>query len=313
MISEMDAALDKHRLPERELGLTAMRSTVIQDDLEAYYNRVQEGKFQTVLNEMKIARSGQQFARYCRIDRREPERTVDCGSRILGRYLGPMGGTARRPWVTERGLVTGLQRWQFAAIRCFGSDANSGEEIELREETRQVEQVRAGLSAQAQMEKAGRLASTQAELIGRVVNVAESIRELDDGEERFAKEISLLTQVEQVMGEALHLLKEGRTGAETIAAETEAIELLLQSRRINPKGGGGGGSSPGGGGAGDTDISALALLGTGAERNARTPERTVGQATGATGVSLPAEFRTGLDVFFDALEKRRAIRGREEG
>ena len=41
-------------------------------------------------------------------------------------------------------------------------------------------------------------------------------------------------------------------GAPAIAAETEAIELLLQAKRQSPKGGGGGGSNPGGGGTADS-------------------------------------------------------------
>ena len=62
------------------------------------------------------------------------------------------------------------------------------------------------------------------------------------------------------MDEATEILADPRP-APAIAAETEAIELLLQSKRINPTGGGGGGSSPGGGGQGTTNDSALALVG----------------------------------------------------
>ncbi len=42
------------------------------------------------------------------------------------------------------------------------------------------------------------------------------------------------------MLEASVILEAPETGPTAIAAETEAIELLLQSKRINPKGGGGG-------------------------------------------------------------------------
>ena len=54
-----------------------------------------------------------------------------------------------------------------------------------------------------------------------------------------------------------------RASSSAIAAETEAIELLLKSKKINPRGGGGGGANPGGGGGGTTNDSALALLGAG--------------------------------------------------
>ena len=116
------------------------------------------------------------------------------------------------------------------------------------------------------------------------------------------KEIALLSRVEVVMREAEQLLSRPDTGPEPIAAETEAIELLLQTKRINPKGGGGGGASPGGGGTGTTDESALALLGAGDERNAQANDREVSQSTGVSGSAFPAEFRAGLDTYFGKLE-----------
>ena len=87
------------------------------------------------------------------------------------------------------------------------------------------------------------------------------------------------------------------------AAETEAIELLLQCKRINPKRGGGGASSPGGGGTGTTQDSALALLGSGLNQNEKREAREVAQATGETGRVLPEEFRAGLDEYFNRLEQ----------
>ena len=92
------------------------------------------------------------------------------------------------------------------------------------------------------------------------------------------------------MDEATEILARPETGSPAIAAETEAIELLLQSKRINPKGGGGGGSSPGGGGERHDQDSALALLGGGAEREggAGRPRRLAGDrrvgAVAARGV-----------------------------
>ena len=177
------------------------------------------------------------------------------------------------------------------------------EEIDLREETRQAEQVRAATPVDARQKEVGRLAQIQASLAERIGGVTNTIRGLSDGEARFPQEILLLTRVEEVMVEAEHYLKQGDTGPGSIAAETEAIELLLQTQRIKPKGGGGGGSSPGGGGSGQTDESALALLGIGDEKDARSSDRTVSHSTGKAGTQLPAEFRSGLDAFFDALEK----------
>ena len=105
------------------------------------------------------------------------------------------------------------------------------------------------------------------------------------------------------MLEASVILETPETGPTAIAAETEAIELLLQSKRINPKGGGGGGSSPGGGGKGSTKDSALALIGKGLNQKEIREDRGVSQATGESGPVLPEEFRAGLDEYFNRLDR----------
>ena len=175
-------------------------------------------------------------------------------------------------------------------------------EIDLREETRTLEQARAALATDEYEEKALAQSETQGELAVRVADVVDKIMALPNAD-AFPKEIALLSAVNTVMQDAQEILSRPDTGPEAIAAETEAIELLLQARRVNPNGGGGGGSSPGGGGTGDTDQAALALIGMGAERNAGQVNRTVGQATGSAGGELPAEYRAGLDAFFQALEE----------
>ena len=89
------------------------------------------------------------------------------------------------------------------------------------------------------------------------------------------------------MGEATEILAQPETGKPAIAAETEAIELLLQSKRINPKGGGGGGSTPGGGGTGTTNDSALALFGGGVNDKEVREDRGISQATGEPARPCP--------------------------
>jgi hypothetical protein len=134
------------------------------------------------------------------------------------------------------------------------------------------------------------------------LQVTQRIRELPDGESEFAEEIGILTSAGEVMQEATHILAV-ETGARAIGAETDAIELLLQSKRINPNSSGGSGSSPGGGGSGTTNTPALALLGRGANEKELREEHNVSQSTGDSGATLPEEFRTGLDQYFDRLEK----------
>jgi hypothetical protein len=176
-------------------------------------------------------------------------------------------------------------------------------EINLREDTRVAQQARAATEKEQYAKQAGALSKTQRVLQDRIEKVNDRIRELPEGDAKFAKEIQLLTQVAAVMGEASDILARPETGSPAIAAETEAIELLLQSKRFNP-GGGGGGANPGGGGTGTTTDSAMSLLGKGVnEKEVREAPRT-SQATGETGSTLPEEFRSGLDAYFNKLEKR---------
>jgi hypothetical protein len=174
-------------------------------------------------------------------------------------------------------------------------------EINLREETRVAEQAKAAIKTEEHEETAQSLATIQSEIDDRVVKVIARIRELTDATKHFRKELAMLGQVDNVMAEASQILAQGETGPSAIAAETEAIELMLRSKRINPKGGGGGGASPGSGGGGNTVDSALALVGKGRNQKEVRQERGVTQTTGETGTVLPEEFRHGLDQYFSRL------------
>ena len=175
-------------------------------------------------------------------------------------------------------------------------------EVNLREETRVAEQAKAALAEDEYRDQANKLSETQDGLEDRVVKVTDRIRELPDGEVEFGYEIKLLETVAMVMNETTEILARPETGPPAIGAETEVIELLLQSRRINPGGGGGGGSTPGGGGGGTTLDTALALLGIGVNQKEVREDRSVNQSVGDSGRSLPDEFRAGLDEYFHRLE-----------
>ena len=176
-------------------------------------------------------------------------------------------------------------------------------EVNLREDTRVTQQAKPALVKEEYAQQADGLSKTQHQLQERIDKVTERIRELPDGEAQFGKEINLLCAVSQVMSEATGILARPETGFPAIGAETEAIELLLQSRRFNPGGGGGGGANPGGGGGGTTNDSALSLVGKGVNEKEVREDSGVPQSTGDTGATLPEEFRTGLDAYFNRLEK----------
>ena len=176
-------------------------------------------------------------------------------------------------------------------------------EVNLREDTRVAEQAEAVLAKDEYKNDADKLSDRQGVLQDRIGKVVDRIRELKDGEMEFGKEIQLLNAVGIVMQETTGILARPETGSPAIAAETEIIELLLQSKRINPNGGGGGGgASPGGGGGGTTTDSALALLGKGINKKEVRSQDDVAQAVGDSGPVLPEEFRAGLDEYFNKLD-----------
>ena len=175
-------------------------------------------------------------------------------------------------------------------------------EIDLRDETRGVEQSRMAAQPDEYVRRASGLSNVQDDLHSRLKNVVVDIQTLPDGAENFAMELKTIESAVAVMDETTQILSRPETGAEAVAAETEVIELLLQAKRANPKSGGGAGSSPGGGGTGDTDQPALALYGAGGDLQANVEHRGVQQSTGSSASELPAEFRDGLDAFFNAVE-----------
>ena len=183
------------------------------------------------------------------------------------------------------------------------------DEMKLRDETRELENAKPALATGEHAKKSGGLASKQYGIEANVRGAFDDIRRLPQGNEKFGRELKLLGAVMQVMTEAAGLLDQPETGAPTIAAETEAIELLLQAKRQSPKGGGGGGSNPGGGGTAESaSESALADLGEGADAETSVNARPVGQSTGKAGREFPEEFKTGLDVYFNKLEAGGALR-----
>jgi hypothetical protein len=277
---------------------------LIQSDLKAYFNRVRDGKFKVVLDEMV---------------EENPVGGMSELGRVITNNRSGHGIAATEYWADT------LDRWAEQlvgpACKCNGQCPPGNpdslpphivlaimrileKEINLRDETRTTEQSRAAMAADKYAERAGSLSETQVDIAGLVVDASDEIRELETAAS-FGRELALLARVHDVMDEAAGILDRPETGPEAIAAETEAIELLLQAKRCNPNGGGGGGMNPGGGSGGDTKEAALALLGDGDERQATAKVRKSEQATGVAGRSVPAEFRSGLDAFFSGLEGTR--------
>jgi hypothetical protein len=274
--------------------------SIIMDDMHSYFERRRFMKFKTVLDDMRqqdvvgnLRQLGDDVKKENGVSIAQCEYWSDTLDRWAEDLVDPAGsGTCNAK--SKSSLPPALV---LEALQILEGEVN------LREETRVAEQARAAVRPDEHLRQAGQLSATQKKLNERVDLLGGKIRELPDGESEFAYEIGLLTKVSNVMGEATTILHKPETGGPAIAAETEAIELLLQSKRINPKAGGGGGSAPGGGGNGKTLDSALALFGGGVNQKEVREDHGVSQVTGDAGPSLPEEFRTGLDEYFNKLER----------
>ena len=280
---------------------SSQNASLIMDDMQAYYDRRRFVRFKTVLDDMK-------------------KQDVVGGLRQLG---GDLPGEPGLSIAQCEFWSDTMDRWAENLVdvsrcgQCPGSRSRGSlppsivlevlhileGEVNLRDETRVAEQAKAALAKKQYRGQARRLSETQNTLRDRVVKVNGRIRELPDAEKEFGCEIGLLDTVAKVMHETTEILARPETGPPAIGAETEVIELLLQSRRINPGGGGGGGPIPGGGGGGNTSDSALALLGIGVNEKEVRVNRAGNQSVGESGRSLPEEYRAGLDEYFHRLEQ----------
>jgi hypothetical protein len=298
-----DQVKDKRNQSE-ELAAQEMKSSQdvshIVDDLQAYFERRRMVKFKNVLDEMLL-------------------HDAVGGLRQLSEDLPKENGLsiAQSEYWSDT-----LDRWAEDLVdpsscgACPGCKSRDSlppsivlevlqileGEVNLREDTRVAQQAKSASEPKQHAQQAADLSRRQDKFRDRIDKVVPRIKELPDGEVTFAKEIKLLHDVSAVMTEATGILARPETGAPAIAAETEAIELLLQSKRFCG-GGGGGGSTPGGGGGGTTTDSALSLIGKGVNEKEVRRAPGAAQATGDIGTTLPEEFRTGLDAYFNGLEK----------
>jgi len=197
-------------------------------------------------------------------------------------------------------------------------------EVNLREETRVAEQNRKEVAAEEFAATGKKLGKAQDALADRVVRMVDRLLEEENGEQAFGREIQLFEKVEEVMAEVADILRRPDTGKEAIAAETEVIELLLEAQTPSGggagggnggttpgsggTGGGNGGTTPGSGGTGTTSALAEILRGSGNKTKGGSGNQSEGgkeAATGTAGRDLPAEYRDGLDQYFNELERQR--------
>ncbi|GAA4449604.1 hypothetical protein [Novipirellula rosea] len=300
-IASDDRAVIK-RLAMTEVD-SARTLAAIMSDVDGYYRRRNLMRFKLVLEEMKqldMLSSLTKLSRQVAEDQGLVMAQAEFWSDTLDRWADDLIETGDGESESDDKKLASLPpEAVLEMLRILES------EVDLREATRVAEQSKASVSDEEYLQDAIALSDRQTKLRQRCERLAGELESLPDGLVHFESDINLLLMASQTMNEAASLLRSPSTGTETIAAQTEVIEMLLRSKRINPQGGGDGGASPEGGGQGETDEEALALLGAGLNAKEKLRESEVRQMTGESGRSLPEEFRSGLGEYFRRLEESR--------
>ncbi len=307
-----DNEVDRERLASLEDAELKNVSTLMQD-MSAYTDRRPNENYLRVLSEMEDSSISKQMSELVKSIKRnfigqsmiEAEYWADTLDRWAEQLVDPLppgggggGGLKEVPNLPPELIVR--------VLRVINR------EIQLREETREVEQARKVLNADKYYERSEALSDTQYDLAEETREIASEIRLLPDANSGFIQEeLAKVAKAAVVMDEAESILARPETGNEAIAAITEAIEILLAVKREPNSPSSGGGNTPSGGGGSASAkglasiLSALRMKGMGDDSGtAFIEKRSPKQATGKTGRVLPEEFRQGLDAYFNVLEGR---------
>lgn len=136
--------------------------------------------------------------------------------------------------------------------------------------------------------------------------LVDTIGDLPNATLNFSGEMEVLGAASSAMVDASKTLVSPETGPVAIAAQTEAIELLLRSSKSSPESGSGEGGSSVGSNGGETDQAAIALLGRGMDQLAKIRDAEVEMAVSQQTGEIPERWRAGLQDYFNELESRRS-------
>lgn len=289
---------DRERLAERETNESEAVSTIIQD-MVAYSDRRPSPNYLRVLSEMQDALAPNQIQDIAKTINKnfvgqstiEAEFWADTLDRWAEQLVDPRpdrpppeGGMMELPNLPPEIVLE--------VLRIIDR------EIQLREETRELEQAKEAITLDEYTDRSLALYDTQITLTEDTREVAAQISLLPNAEERLIQQqLAKVTAAADVMDEVEDILAEPDTGPKAIAAITEVIEILLQTCRIP--------NTPPITTAPPATAAALMLMGIGDDTGTAFLEnRSPRQATGKAGRVLPEEFRQGLDAYFNVLEGR---------
>jgi hypothetical protein len=301
---------DEVRSVTIDITETSKRVRTVLDDLEALCERRDIEHFADVLAEMKSARVLDGLKQLETRVAQAPASSIaaaefwaDTLDRWADDLIDPRSGDSKEKSGPKKSLSPEVV---LEVLRILES------EVQLREQTRVAEQGRAVAPRDEYLAEAIRLSEQQDLLRDRLDVVVDGLQAAPDGALNFSAEIEVLSAASAAMVDATKTLVQPETGSPAIAAQTEAIELLLQSNKVSPEDSAGGGGGAGAGAGGEADQAAVAMLGDSLNRLAKTRRTDGGVATSGAGDRVPERFREGVAEYFERLERRLSA-GEESG
>ncbi len=295
-----DKLKDLERLQAKH-GDTTNEVRLIQEDLAAYFERTKRENFRQVFDEMRETQIVQEFKQISTDVTRNQAGEVIAQAEFWSDKLDRWAEMLVGPGCANQGKCPGGKGDSLPPSIVLEVLRILKSEVELRDSTRVVEQQRPAVDESQHLEATGTLKGQQQQLTQRTDRVIELLQELQSKEKKnYGEALKRLGVARKAMQDATDLLAATESGAPTIAAETEAIEALLITKRGKPGGGGGGGASPGGSESKGAANEASALAGIG--ELPMSEAREVSQATGEVRGDIPEEFRSGLDAYFSQIE-----------
>lgn len=300
------------QLSESQDGMFA-RLSAIEADLKAYQNREPNDARQRILDEMKALNMRVKLEEMpLRLQRRlngdslhRTEFWADVFDRWAEELVPPEssgggGGGGSKPSLPPS-IVLEVMRL-------------IDEEMQLRDETRSLDQAKGAMSKDEVEGRLGGLTIYQMANQERTLDVIDDIGRLPNATQAYEEELKKLNNGVTAMGEASSMLVDGMTGEPTVAAETAAIEALLAARRNGPNDQKTKDRSQGEGDGSESlaDVeSPFDILKPSDGFGSEIAPRDVGAALGRTADSVPEAYRSGLDSFRNRLRKLDQMQGRE--
>ena len=182
------------------------------------------------------------------------------------------------------------------------------DEMNLRDETRGFNLSRKAMSSDEQQQRNDGLTVYQMAVQERSLDTIDNIRQLADGEQHFGRTLGKLRKAVQSMDEATGMLFDSTTDAPVLAAESAAIEALLESRRFTPPNSNSDPEEDNSGLDGSESLADAASPMSRLKPGGLDPQiapRDVGAGTSANFANVPERFRDGVDSFTNQLGKLR--------